>query len=349
MACDAHAARPHVIALIPVRDEQWTLRRCLATASLWADHIIVADQHSGDGSVAIARGFPKVTLIENRDREFSEVSRSGQLIDTARSVCDAPRVLVSIDADEILSANVLTSTQWEAAIHARAGTHIRYTRVTLGRDASSYFRDVAADLGAYIPFAYADDGFPYDGGLIHTCHVPSPPDAPAVDVPDVAVIHYNHCHPDREAMKDRWYRCFERVHESQRDVVEITRRYDWMQRLSSTFRVRPVPPEWFQAYLDSGIDLRPDDDPGIFWCEEETLRLFAKYGTRRFRFLDLWSVDWESVRLAARARGVTGVGDAPVEIPDGLIERSVRHLLARQPPNRWIDGALRRFCRIVDR
>ncbi|PYS70680.1 MAG: hypothetical protein DMF69_12770 [Acidobacteria bacterium] len=72
--------RPRIIVLVPVRNEAWILKTFLECASLWADHIIVADQSSTDGSTEIAAAFPKVTVIENPLPHYSEVERQQLLI-----------------------------------------------------------------------------------------------------------------------------------------------------------------------------------------------------------------------------------------------------------------------------
>jgi Glycosyl transferase family 2 len=79
-------SRPQIIVLTPVRDEEWILRRFLECTSLWADHIIIADQHSDDDSCAVAQAFPKVTFIENASREYSEVVRQRLLVGAVRRV-----------------------------------------------------------------------------------------------------------------------------------------------------------------------------------------------------------------------------------------------------------------------
>src|SRR5260370_16728571 len=68
----AGETRPVVVCLTPVKDEAWILERFLTCASLWADHILIADQGSSDDSREIAARFPKVTLIENPSPEVDE-------------------------------------------------------------------------------------------------------------------------------------------------------------------------------------------------------------------------------------------------------------------------------------
>ena len=69
-------SKPLIICLVPVKNEAWILDRCLATASTWADVIIVADQMSTDNSREIALKYPKVQLIENPSVSFCRKNRN---------------------------------------------------------------------------------------------------------------------------------------------------------------------------------------------------------------------------------------------------------------------------------
>ena len=62
--------RPSIIVITPVRNEAWVLDAFLTCTSSWADFIILADQHSTDGTRAIARKYKKVTLIDNPTDEW---------------------------------------------------------------------------------------------------------------------------------------------------------------------------------------------------------------------------------------------------------------------------------------
>ena len=64
--------KPQLIVITPVRNEAWVLEAFLTHCSSWADHIIIADQHSTDGSREIAQQFPKVTLIDNPTDEITK-------------------------------------------------------------------------------------------------------------------------------------------------------------------------------------------------------------------------------------------------------------------------------------
>ena len=65
---------PKIICLTPVLNEAWILDRFIRCASLWADHIIIADQGSTDGSREIAQRYDKVIFIDNKKTgDFNEM------------------------------------------------------------------------------------------------------------------------------------------------------------------------------------------------------------------------------------------------------------------------------------
>ena len=88
-----------LVVLTPVKNEAWILPLFCASTSLWADHIIVADQQSTDGSREIVSKFPKVTLITNDSPDLDENYRDALLVNKARELVGTNGILFRIDAD----------------------------------------------------------------------------------------------------------------------------------------------------------------------------------------------------------------------------------------------------------
>ncbi|HSY54210.1 MAG TPA: glycosyltransferase family 2 protein, partial [Opitutaceae bacterium] len=124
------STRPTLICLVPVRNEAWILERFLQCTSTWADHIIIADQQSADGSREIAARYPKVRLVENPGIGLDEKTRQELLIAEARKV-SGPRILIALDADEMFSANFATSPEWPSLLAAAPGTSLWLERADL--------------------------------------------------------------------------------------------------------------------------------------------------------------------------------------------------------------------------
>ena len=87
------------------------LEAFLTHCSSWADRIIIADQHSTDGSREIAARFPKVTLIDNPTDEWVEyVCRTRLLEEACRTEGD--KIIFALDADEFLADGFQNTAGW---------------------------------------------------------------------------------------------------------------------------------------------------------------------------------------------------------------------------------------------
>jgi hypothetical protein len=113
-------SRP-IICMMPCRNEDWVLERSLACALLWADHIVVGDQRSTDRSRDIIRSFPTAVLIDNPATTYNIGPARLLLLAEARKI-PGPRMLMALDANEILSATVLDSAAWRRAQTLPVGT-----------------------------------------------------------------------------------------------------------------------------------------------------------------------------------------------------------------------------------
>jgi glycosyltransferase involved in cell wall biosynthesis len=331
-------ALPKVVCLTPVRNERWILEVFLTSTSQWADHIIVADQGSTDGSREIATRFPKVTLVSNDTSDaYDEASRTRLLLKAARRI-PGPLVLVALDADELLPRGLQTSEEWRAALRAEPGTVLEFPRVELYRDTDKYFRHSVEDAAQWFAFGYVDDGAPHEGRRIHSVRVPTPESAPRLRLPSAAVLHHQFVHWGRMESKHRWYRCWERLQFPGKTATEINSLYDWMNRGHPN--VRPLDPHWHVDYPNGWAEAIKRERSG-FWWDWEVLRMFATHGTSPFAALDIWSVDWESLRRAGLEAGVSGLPATPVVPPNSLRQRLARRLAsASDAPLRRVRGRL---------
>ena len=89
---EENKTRPTFVVLTPVRNEAWILRAFLEAASLWADHIIIADQMSTDGSREIAKEYPKVILVDNDRKEMHQAATRRLLFEEAKKIEGVPVV-----------------------------------------------------------------------------------------------------------------------------------------------------------------------------------------------------------------------------------------------------------------
>jgi glycosyltransferase involved in cell wall biosynthesis len=275
------------IVVTPVRNEAWILDRFLSCASLWADHIVVADQGSTDGSPEIAARHPKVTLIENPGREYDEGARQRLLLEAARGF-PGRRLIFALDADEILAAGWMESEAFARLGDAPPGTAVRmrWANVLPGLR-SCWLPDEE------IVFGFVDDGAEHRGERIHSVRLPVADSAPSVSLPDVRVLHYQYADWERMKSKQRWYQCWEQINRPDKRPIQLYRQYHHMDAIPPE-RIQPMPDAWVAPYEAEEIDMRSpparDDRP---W-DDEVAAWVREYGTRRFRKLDIWDGGWEA-------------------------------------------------------
>jgi len=323
--------KPTVICITPVRNERWILDKFLRAASVWADHIVIADQNSDDGSQAIARRFDKVRLVENPDRTYDEATRREILLAEARKF-PGPRLIFGLDADELLSADLLDSPEWATVLGAPPGTTIWLQWVNLF--AAFGHCHVFQPHGA---FAYMDDGRGIDGRYIHSPRIPHNPDQPSLFLAHGKVLHYQYLDWERMKAKHRWYQCIERVKEPRKSATELYRQYHHMD--ITWARKDPINPAWFAGYERRSLDVTSLDIERHTWFERETLKLLAEHGPEKFRRLAIWDVDWPAL---AQHHGIAQ--PERFRDPRRPAERAIHRWLRRSQ-----DRAHTRTHRLLDR
>lgn len=321
-----------VVCVTPVRNEAWILERFLACAAVWADHIIIADQGSDDGSREIAARAERTTLIDNPGRDYDEGARQRLLLDAARALGGRRHLLVALDADEALSANVVHAPEWEALKAAPIGTVGRFDWANLLPDLRGCWIPSAP-----IPFAFMDDGTAHGGECIHSTRLPTPAGAGVVDITGVKVLHFQHMAWRRMQSKQRWYQCWEALHNPQKRPIQIYRQYHRMDAFPRA-EIAPIAEEWLADYERRGIEMTLSDDRGHTW-DAEVLAWMAEHGPRRFSKLAIWDFGWEALARSSGSQDPMGVRD-----PRSGAERIVHRLLAATQPH-----AHRRAVRLAQR
>lgn len=292
-----------IICLTPVKNEEWILERFLKATSLWADHIILADQGSTDRTAEIARKFSKVILIENPDRQFSEHKRQQLLVDKARAEFPGKKLFIALDADEFFTANIFTSPEWQTVLKADPGTFVRINWI----HPFPRFNEAAEDIKVDYGVGYMDDGHPFTvKGAIHNPRLPIPARGTHIFLHSIKLLHYNLVDFDRDRSKKRWYISWEFFHKL-RSAYRVNRTYIHHHPLGKTI---PFNHEWIKAYEDAGIDMTSlkrstqhfefTNANGTkwkleyeYWWDEEILEWMNSEGSKKFSKLDIWDKDWE--------------------------------------------------------
>ena len=282
---------PPIICLIPVKNEAWILDLCLKAASRWADHIVVCDQGSDDGSRELALTYPKVTVIDNPSPVFDEAARQRLLLDAARAI-SRDALLFAIDADEILSPEWENHEEWRRVLACAPGTVIQARILNLRPNLDGCW------VGHLIDVGFRDDGITqHVGKAIHSSRLPRPEGAPRLKLDAIQVLHYRSYDTARMASKHRWYQCWERLNRTGKDPVTMYRSYHNFEAVPWRKR-RRFPAQWPAQYAAQGVDPRAVRIDGVYRWDREVLAFFTSHGTAPFRKQSIWDTDWQQLRAS---------------------------------------------------
>jgi hypothetical protein len=275
------------IVMTPVRNEAWVLRAFLETTSLWADHIIIADQMSTDGSREIAKEYPKVILIDNKNPEFNEAERQAMLVAKAREVAAGRDTLLwGLDADEILAANTFETEDWKRILNSKPGDVFWFKWAEICPDQKEYWLSTTT----YYPWLFHDDGKEPHGNYVrnmHSMRIPYPIEEKQMYyVDDFRVLHLAYLNQHRVASKRRFYQ-FVDWEMNHRHPIVLSRSYAQTKKEAQTLA---LPPAFLYANERFGFDLLEMVDTGIAKCymDDYVVERLSRHPMRELRKLDIW-------------------------------------------------------------
>lgn len=326
--------RPAVICVTPVRNEGWTLERHLRCAELWADHVILADQNSHDDTRAIAARFSKTILVPNHGKGHDDEERHRLVLEAARTI-PGPRVILAVDADEVLSADVLQAPEWERAIRSPPGTVLTVEWINYLPGGQHAWVPKTA-----LPIGFVDDGRDHSPGWIHVERVLVQREDLRISLNPVKLLHFQYLDWRRMKSKQRRYQCAESLHDSSKRPIQLYRQYHRMDAVPKS-EVRPADPAWLSEYELAGIDMTSLRPQSAYWTDAEVLSQLLEYGPHRFRRLNIWDVNWEEI-----ARHLGDDLPATLRDPRTRVDKLIHSWLAatqRRGPDRWRVRMLQRM------
>jgi glycosyltransferase involved in cell wall biosynthesis len=293
-----------IIAMVPVRNEEWVLPHSLAALSGFCDVILVSDRGSTDGSLAIYRQFPKVVVL-NAPLAFRIREQRWQMLDAARGY-DGRNLLWATDADEMLSPRLMKDVLERSMSDLTPGASVDCRYYHLWNSAGVY-RD---DLSYYRPnwkrVGFVDDRRAnFDRSLaapLHEPRIPVDDDVPGIRAGELALLHLQWVLPRRNQIRQAWYRCREYL-DGGKTAAAIN---DFYATTLPVARVKttPVPHEWVG-------DLTFPDlatvDSAPCWQQADLTAWFDQRGIEFFESLEIW----HNPALAAEFRRRVGRHPTP--------------------------------------
>jgi hypothetical protein len=235
-------------------------------------------------------------LVEN-DPVWEEMRHRQRLLNAARSI--QATHIVTIDADEVLSANLLPHAR-DIVADIPPGSVLQLPWITC-RD--SIHQQHRSGLWAEQHASAAFEDHPQlhweqrNGYDFHQRAPMGRPERPFQPVKHAGggILHLQYSNRRRLLAKQALYKMTEIIRWPGRDsLFEINKRYDYSvyggpckPSGDSVFDLAWIPPDWWEGYADLMQYLHLDAVP---WQEEECRKLVRKYGQNHFNGLDLFGV-----------------------------------------------------------
>jgi len=283
-------SKPLLICMTATRNYGWVTSAFLKANSLWADYIIIADQHSTDGTREMALQYPNVILLDNDNLNYSETERSIMLIDRARQI-DGDKILFCLAIDEVLSANYFKTKDWQTILHSVPGDVFFFYWANLCPDMKNFFTsNDSKNNPVFMARMFHDDGItPYDNeGLdMHTHCIPYPKDETdhIFYVRDFTILHFGDFNEKWNIAKQRFYQ-FVDFDKNNRNITSLSRMY---QRWEGEREMQVLPEEWIYKQEIQGFDLFSEvDTKEQPFLDQYVLNFIKDNGIKRYQKLDVW-------------------------------------------------------------
>jgi glycosyltransferase involved in cell wall biosynthesis len=317
---------PPIVVIAQIKNERRSLPRFLQTCETFADRIILLDQGSTDGSAKIAAQFSKAKVFDNPDRHLDEANTIARMYELARSEVQGSKIILRLDADEVLSANATNTAEWNTLRNAEPGTVICIPRVELFSFEECYAHSI-------IDRGFVDDGRNFKVKQIHASSTPIALGLPTLTCNRISILHYSGLRRKLGEAKMRYYCMLDNVYRT-RPVFErriLYRQGHILDIIRLAGRRVSFDEAWIKGYETKGIDMTSVLDDQSTWHDAACIDLMVENGAERFFMDPIWYYDWEGVirSLPAEKRGVA---EAALRRPPrylrkvgGIIDRIYKH------------------------
>lgn len=293
---------------MPIRNENWILQYNLPNILSWADHVLIADQHSTDGTRELYKKYPEVEVIDNNHKGHSN-EVYWQLLEASRRFGNE-NIIFYIDADEWVPAEMMKAEL--DTLEYVPGTMIEMSwpnpwggfkqcRV------DGVFNDIHKRIG------WIDNGqYKHNSGYVINGHTALTPDCEGEVIRlKTPLIHLQFTSWERLQWKQVWYRCVEHIAGASSPSL-INNRYKHTLDPHPT-SLMDMPREWSESLsvIPSEIALTPAD-----WQKEAVLNFINERGVEFFEPLQIWHLP----ELHKKFIETTGREPKPETFPSWLLK-----------------------------
>ena len=283
--------KPTIVVVTPVRNEAWVLDAFLSCTSSWADYIILADQHSNDGTREIAERYEKVILIDNPTQEWYEYICRTRLLEEAAKI-PGEKIIFGLDADEFLSEGFEKTESWQRILHSKGNEIFCFNWLNLFDNYTSVeYTDMHFEWAAHFDKAvdFVEEYRIREKHAVHCSRVPCLETSRCqyTNVDDFWVIHLAKLNHERIRQKLDFYQVtWVDKNKDKANPISMYRNYNKYYPDSLLHEDIPVKLCCMGDSKDYSY-LVKTSDYGKHYVDE-MIQVFKREGTDKFRKLCIW-------------------------------------------------------------
>jgi len=324
------------IVYIPVKNDSWFIENSIRHAVAWADHVIVADESSTDGSVEIYKRLekesPNLKIIYDRPKmDFTTPDMRNYMLEQVRTI-EGYNIIFELHADEIISAKILKSeTRNEIVQKLAVGECLELPWLTLWKDPLQYRSDKSVWSNNSCIFAFRDDRkSQFQSAGFHGFRVPENYLENKIKLNRIPVIHYQFTNIGADMSKQALYQTFERNHYPDENIFKIYRLYSYFFD-ERNMNCEELNEEDYAPWIRMGLNILElhEDAEEFCWRDGEVLKNFKIYGLGRYEKTLIWHINWEKKRQHALKKGLQNIPSFEIVDPRSLRTRLAHKFLMR--------------------
>lgn len=297
-----------IVAVMPVRNEDWILGLSARAALMWADELALLDHASTDRTLEImhqvSEEFPgRVSIHTWTDPLWAEMAQRQALLEDARAA-GATHIAI-VDADEVLTGTLLPTIREQIErTHPRQILQLPWLQL---RGSLNKYHTGGVWAEQWVSFAFQDSPDLHwaarDGYDFHHRHPMGRQLIPFRPEPFKrgGLMHLQMVDERRLRAKQALYLCTEVLRWPGRTPIpELQAQYNQAVYAQKTRRppgeplaLGAVPAAWWEPYrelAEKHLKLFVNEQP---WQEVEVQRLWKEHGPEKFAGLDLYGVEVE--------------------------------------------------------
>lgn len=293
----------------------------------WADHVIVADQSSTDGSVDVYRKLEKqysnLEIIYDRPKmDWTTPDIRNYMLKQVRRI-EGNNIVFELHADEIVSAKILQNDIKKELLQKMSiGTCLELPWLTLWKHPLQYRSDNSIWSNNTCVFAFRDDRTSdYQSAVFHGYRVPENYIENKIKLNHVPVLHYQFVNIGADMSKQALYQIFERNHYPAENIFKIYELYSnyFDER---NMKCEELKEEDYAPWVRMGLNIHElRDDEDFCWRDVEVLKNFNIYGLDRYAKVLIWHINWEKKRQLAFKKGIQNIPSYEIVDPRSLNTR----------------------------